>query len=113
MAYFERRFRDQGNIYLYNNIGKNPYLGMLTLADTIMITNDSISMISEAAITGKPIYILKLPEQNQRKKIAGFIDEAIERKHVRYYEDSLAPFESSTLNEVARITPKLRSLLSL
>ena len=35
----------------------NPYFGMLALADRIVVTGDSISMIAEACATGKPVQL--------------------------------------------------------
>jgi mitochondrial fission protein ELM1 len=35
----------------------NPYLGFLALADSIIVTGDSVSMLTEACATGKPVYI--------------------------------------------------------
>ncbi len=40
----------------------NPYRGYLALADIIVVTGESESMLSEAAATGKPILIYPLPE---------------------------------------------------
>jgi hypothetical protein len=42
--------------------GENPYLGLLALADHIVVTGDSESMLAEAAATGAPISIFPLPE---------------------------------------------------
>jgi len=36
--------------------GPNPYLAMLALADRIVVTPDSVNMLSEAASTGKPVH---------------------------------------------------------
>lgn len=44
----------------------NPYFGMLGLADAIIATPDSVNMVTEAASTGKPVYIADLPG-NSRK----------------------------------------------
>lgn len=41
--------------------GENPYLGFLAWADFIIVTNDSVSMASDAASTGKPLFVAKLP----------------------------------------------------
>ncbi len=38
----------------------NPYLGMLALAQQLVVTGDSIAMLSEACATGKPVYIFDL-----------------------------------------------------
>lgn len=40
----------------------NPYLAYLALADVIVVTGESESMLAEAAATGKPMYIYPLPE---------------------------------------------------
>jgi mitochondrial fission protein ELM1 len=36
--------------------GENPYAGLLAWADRIVVTPDSVNMISEACATGKPVY---------------------------------------------------------
>jgi uncharacterized protein len=39
----------------------NPYYAYLAAADAILVTADSVSMISEAAATGKPVHVIELP----------------------------------------------------
>jgi mitochondrial fission protein ELM1 len=41
----------------------NPYLAYLALADVIVVTGESESMLAEAAATGKPVYIYSLPKR--------------------------------------------------
>lgn len=41
----------------------NPYLGYLALADAIVVTGESESMMAEAAAAGKPMYIYPVPER--------------------------------------------------
>ena len=38
----------------------NPYFGMLALADTLVVTGDSIAMLSEACAAGKPVFMFDL-----------------------------------------------------
>jgi mitochondrial fission protein ELM1 len=38
----------------------NPYLGILALADELIVTCDSMSMLAEAIATGKPVFIFDL-----------------------------------------------------
>ncbi len=45
---------------LWNGEGANPYMGLLALADHIVATEDSVSMVSEALMTGKPVHVAKL-----------------------------------------------------
>jgi hypothetical protein len=35
----------------------NPYLGYLALADQLVVSGESMSMLAEAGFTGKPLYI--------------------------------------------------------
>ena len=41
-------------------------MGMLAWADIIIVTNDSVNMVTEAAGTGKPIYVKFLRGQSKR-----------------------------------------------
>jgi len=41
----------------------NPYMGYLALADAIVVTGESESMLAEAAAAGKPMFIYPLPER--------------------------------------------------
>ena len=54
-----KNFFDHSQIII-NKIDKKAYLSSLKLANQIVVTCDSTSMISEAAMTGKPIYICLL-----------------------------------------------------
>ena len=47
--------------------GPNPFRAMLAAADHILVTADSINMVTEAAATGKPVHILALPGAQARK----------------------------------------------
>ena len=51
------------------DVDKKAYLSALKLADHIVVTCDSTSMISEAAITGKPIYVAQIPSIKSNSKI--------------------------------------------
>ena len=48
-------------VYLWDETGDNPYYGMLGLADAVVVTCDSVNMVSEACSTGKPVMVIDLP----------------------------------------------------
>jgi hypothetical protein len=48
------------DIYIWDEQGKNPYMAMLAHADHIIVTNDSVSMLSDAGSTGKPVHTITL-----------------------------------------------------
>jgi mitochondrial fission protein ELM1 len=55
--------RIQAPVHLYNwqqDDLDNPYYGYLALADEFIVTADSISMLSEACATGKPVHMFDL-----------------------------------------------------
>jgi uncharacterized protein len=45
---------------IWDGTGDNPYFAYLAVADSFLVTADSVSMVSEAAATGKPVHILEL-----------------------------------------------------
>ena len=46
--------------WIWDGQGDNPYLGLLALADAMVVTADSVSMVSEACSTGKPVFVADL-----------------------------------------------------
>ena len=55
--------------------GENPYEKAIKTSSFFIITSDSTSMISEASISGKPIYIFHLPFKRKSKRISNFHEE--------------------------------------
>jgi mitochondrial fission protein ELM1 len=45
---------------------ENPYFGLLALADAIVVTSDSVSMVSEACATGKPVHVFSLGQAHKK-----------------------------------------------
>lgn len=54
------------SVSIWDGTGENPYFALLGLADAFLVTADSVSMISEAAATGKPVHILDLDGGNAK-----------------------------------------------
>ena len=52
--------------WLWDGDGENPYFGILALANRLIVTGDSISMISEALATGRPVHVLPLKGRGRR-----------------------------------------------
>ncbi len=50
----------------HDGSGPNPYLGWLGLADAVVVTGDSVNMVSEACATGKPVFIADLEGGNAK-----------------------------------------------
>ncbi|MBN1445566.1 MAG: mitochondrial fission ELM1 family protein [Candidatus Omnitrophica bacterium] len=72
------------------------YPGMLSLCDLIIVTEDSVNMISEAASCGKPVIILGVERKKRRKLI---FDLTIEKFAEKGYAEYLPLCGLDTLNE--------------
>ena len=60
----------------HNKGEQNPYGGMLALSDYLVVTADSVGMISEACSTGRPVYIY---ESETKPKFRKFHEELYKR----------------------------------
>ena len=89
------------NIILWTGGSRNPYAGFLGVADAIIVTSDSINMISEACSTGKPVNILPLGKNSaKREKFIGSLEKM---GLVKYFNGEYRSWGYEPLNETARI----------
>jgi len=58
-----------GGGWMWDGQGDNPYFGLLALADAIVVTEDSVSMVSEAAATRAPVLVAALPGRSRRIRL--------------------------------------------
>ena len=73
IAALQQAFAGNKNVYIYDGVEENPYMGLLACADEIIVTNDSVNMMSEAFATGKPVTILEM-EGHEKTKPARFAE---------------------------------------
>lgn len=53
-----RELGDHPKVFIWDGRGPNPHLGHLAWGDAFVVTADSVSMLSEACSTGKPVYVI-------------------------------------------------------
>ena len=79
--------------YVVDSVDKKAYLSAYALATYIVVTCDSISMISEAMASGKPIYVahMKAKRNNYRfKRFFGLFEEmGIIKNHIMPLDKNL------------------------
>jgi hypothetical protein len=63
-AVLKERLGSRGFVYDWSTGGPNPHQAILDLADKFVVTSDSVSMIAEAAATGKPSRIFALKRRS-------------------------------------------------
>ena len=81
---------------------KKAYLSSLGLANIIIVTCDSTSMISEAAITGKPVYVAQMNHKRSIHRFKKFYELYMDIGIIRYLEDKVEHWTYEGLNEVNR-----------
>jgi mitochondrial fission protein ELM1 len=89
----------------------NPYFSFLALADTIIATADSVNMVTEAAGTGKPVYVYPLPGHSAR--IAAFHAAMQAHGATRPYDGTLAAWSYPPVNDTERIAAVVRQRLGI
>lgn len=97
--------------YIWDGAGDNPYLGLLACADFILVTTDSVSMISEAVATTVPVMIIPLPGKS--KRISLFVDYMRQEKRVRYFNGQLEDWLTGPLDDTEEVVFQVKERLSL
>ena len=97
------------NQVVITDIDKKAYLSSLRLADHIVVTCDSTSMISEAAITGKPIYVAHIPHVKNNDRFIKFFEIFKELNIIRDLNDTVDNWKYEKLNETYRISGYIKS----
>ena len=97
------------NQVIITDIDKKAYLSSLRLADHIVVTCDSTSMISEAAITGKPIYVAHIPHIKNNDRFKKFFEIFKELNIIRDLNDKVDNWRYDKLNETYRISRYIKS----
>lgn len=102
-----------GGGWFWDGSGENPYLAMLHGADALLATADSVNMGSEAAATGKPVYIA--PVSKLAPKLERFHAALRSGGHARSLAEALAapdPFgwTPKPLDDVDRAAERVLTL---
>ena len=96
------------NHTVIKQVDKNAYLGSLSLADIIVVTCDSTSMISESAVTGKPIYVAQMTPHRNNRRFQRFYSQFKKLGIIRDLEDSVDFWSYNQLDEANRLAPIIR-----
>jgi uncharacterized protein len=108
LALLRQRFAGL-NGAIWDGAGDNPYYAYLAVADALLVTADSVSMISEAAATGKPVYVLDLGGGDA--KFARFHKAMQEAGITRPFRGDIARWSYPPPDDNARAGAVLRGLV--
>ncbi len=86
-------------------VDKKAYLSALSISDYLVVTCDSTSMISEAAITGKPIYVAQMYPKKNNVRFQKFFFQFKQLSIIKDLTDKIDLWSYDKLDEVNRISP--------
>ena len=96
--------------YIWRGEGANPYVGFLALAQAVLVTADSVSMVSDACASGKPVHILDLAGRRSARFRRFFA--ALEAEGaVRPFSGSLESWSYQPLRDCALAAGEIRRRL--
>ncbi len=99
-------------VQIWRGNGNNPYLGYLALADHLLVTADSVSMVSDACNTGKPVHILPMNGRGSARFDQFFT--ALEAEGaVRPFTGTLDSWTYESLNDCAKAAAEIRQRLAI
>jgi mitochondrial fission protein ELM1 len=73
-------FLGDPRVFLADLEGENPYRGILAVSDRLVVTTDSVSMVSEAIATGKPVELLDLGFRRHVAFVQHLVDAGLARR---------------------------------
>ena len=85
------------------DVDKKAYLSALAISENIVVTCDSSSMISEAALTGKPIYVANILPKKNDKRFQRFRNLFRELNITRNLGEEVEIWNYEKLNETNRV----------
>ncbi len=97
--------------FVWDGTGENPYMAMLATADHIVVSADSVSMVSEAAATGVPVYTAALGPLGHRLQA---FHSALEAEGVtRPFTGALDQWSYTPVNDTPMVAAHIRNALGL
>ncbi len=102
-----KNFFDKDQI-IVTEVDKKAYLSSLKLSDYIVVTCDSTSMISESAITGKPIYVAQMPTIKKNERFAKFFELFKSLNIIKDLDNSVEDWNYEKLDETDRISSYIK-----
>jgi hypothetical protein len=95
-----KRTKDVRSV-MWDSSGENPYFGYLGNADAVIVTCDSVNMVSEAIATGKPVHIIEMKGGSARFR--RFLDGVYRQGIARPFQGRLESWPSRPLNATTQI----------
>ena len=108
LALIAERLRElaPGSWDIWDGSGDNPYFAMLALADAIVVTGDSVNMVSEACAAARPVYVFDLDGGSAKfdRFHAGLRDRGMTRR----FDGRLERWQAQPPDDMVRVVAEIR-----
>jgi mitochondrial fission protein ELM1 len=110
--YFEVMAQMDRDVWIWSGEGDNPYLGVLALSDRLVVTADSVSMLSEAVATEAQVEVFMLPLRGRHASfVSGLFDAGLARPFTGYPQPARIRPTIDATAEAARAVRQLAGAL--
>jgi hypothetical protein len=92
-------------LYRWGDPPPNPYLGFLAQAEALVVTGDSVSMLSEALAAGVPLLVADPGGLGRRHR--RLVDSLVAAGAANWLGGELAPAAAASLDETARVAAEI------
>ena len=93
-------------------VDKKAYLSALAISENIVVTCDSSSMISEAALTGKPVFIANILPRKNDIRFQRFRNLFRELNIIRNFGEDMETWTYQKLDEANRVAKIIKERLN-
>jgi len=100
------------NHTVIETVDKKAYLSALAISEKIVVTCDSSSMISEAALTGKPIYVANISPKKNDKRFQKFRNLFKELNIIRNLGEEVKIWNYQKLDETNRVASIIKQKIN-
>ena len=108
-SYLIDRYKNNNKVHVDNSSNRENYIKALAHADRIIVTSDSISMISEAATTGSPIHIAQLNPVKNDYRFMKFLNLFRDLNIVKLLDEKQENWTYDKLYETKRIADLIKN----
>ena len=113
VSFLRDRYKDNPKVIVDSSLSRKNYIEALAQAKKIIVTSDSISMLSEAATTGVPIYLAKLKSYKNDHRFNSFLELFKKLNIIKDLETNEDSWTYDKLYETKRIAELLKNKITL
>ena len=106
-SYLQDNLKNKNFVFIKPKSNKINYLEALSHSIAIIVSSDSVSMVSEACSTGKPVYLFNIPTKSEKFRL--FIKNLINLKLIKFFNGTISLKNSNNaLNDTRNVVKEIR-----